>query len=521
LTGTVSVEGDVQNVIVNASEESGFQGQVHVGGSLLGTFEVNNGDVSFPGPATAILIDGDVGGDVLVHSALHRDLVVSGAVANSGSSIVLSSALPQLGSVSVSTGMHGTLDCAGTITQVDLWGVVDGSISLGDIVGPVNLWNGLDGTLTGGTLIGGALGGGELYIGGNNPEQGLNGTVTLSGAVEEGASINVGGAAGLAGSLIVGDLLGTVHVVFDASGALETTGLVAPSGVVQIDGDVTADGHVTVGTDLDGTLSLDTLNGYVNVRGGLSGRLEILGNVDKATVGHAISVDQDLAGQIRVYGSLYDDPNEVREIEIGGAMPFPGAIAVDWDGDQELDRWWPEAIIRVGQIDYRQNDWQARVYDISSCRGDLNGDESVGFPDINPFILALNDAQSGSSNYAAAFPGLEGSMTYHGDTTCDDPPHLGFEDINPFVALVTSGCCDADCPGCSQQDGDGMNGMMYEGGEGLPGMLPPEELAAQLAANVWPELYPDLVAMVAANIDLQPDEESQAYWQAVYAALTE
>jgi hypothetical protein len=51
--------------------------------------------------------------------------------------------------------------------------------------------------------------------------------------------------------------------------------------------------------------------------------------------------------------------------------------------------------------------------------------------------------------------------------------------------------------------------------------LSPEELASQLAANIWPELYGDLLAMVAANIDLQPDDESRAYWEAVYAALTE
>jgi len=49
----------------------------------------------------------------------------------------------------------------------------------------------------------------------------------------------------------------------------------------------------------------------------------------------------------------------------------------------------------------------------------------------------------------------------------------------------------------------------------------PQELARQLVANVWPELYGDLLAMVAAAIDAAPDEETQAYWQAVYDALTE
>ena len=45
--------------------------------------------------------------------------------------------------------------------------------------------------------------------------------------------------------------------------------------------------------------------------------------------------------------------------------------------------------------------------------------------------------------------------------------------------------------------------------------------AAEWAVNVWPDLYDGLVNKVAVNIEIQPDEESQAYWQAVYDALTQ
>jgi hypothetical protein len=42
-----------------------------------------------------------------------------------------------------------------------------------------------------------------------------------------------------------------------------------------------------------------------------------------------------------------------------------------------------------------------------------------------------------------------------------------------------------------------------------------------LAANVAPELYGDLLNMVLNAIEDAPDDETQAYWEAVYAALTQ
>jgi hypothetical protein len=46
-------------------------------------------------------------------------------------------------------------------------------------------------------------------------------------------------------------------------------------------------------------------------------------------------------------------------------------------------------------------------------------------------------------------------------------------------------------------------------------------LAKLLADNVAPALYSNLVYVVAGAIEVQPDDESRAYWEAVYAALTE
>lgn len=279
------------------------------------------------------------------------------------------------------------------------------------------------------------------------------------------------------------------------------------------------EGQVQIGASLGGTLQLlggpvndagpqeavvigANLTGQVIIENALERNVVVYGNVDRTASGVAISVGQSSTGQIRVYGSLYDDPNEAYEIRIGGTMPFPGAVTIDWDGDQEPDYWRSGAVIRIWQTDYHGNEegWPARVYDVSACRGDMQGDGYVGLPDINPFIMALTDVMSGSSNYATWFPGLEGSMTFHADADCNGV--VDFADINPFVARVSSGNCD-----CTDLDAE-------------PPMTP-RELALMLADNIWPELYDDLVWVVGEAIDWQESREPRAYWTAVHDALTE
>lgn len=105
-------------------------------------------------------------------------------------------------------------------------------------------------------------------------------------------------------------------------------------------------------------------------------------------------------------------------------------------------------------------------------------------------------------NNPTAYTG--GCVIWHGDCNCDGV--FDFGDINPFVALL-SGTCDPNCPDCQGDDG----------GE----RMSPQELADRLVENIWPELYDDLVWVVAETIDWQETRDLRAYWQAVYAALTE
>jgi hypothetical protein len=76
------------------------------------------------------------------------------------------------------------------------------------------------------------------------------------------------------------------------------------------------------------------------------------------------------------------------------------------------------------------------------CVGDLNCDGTVGFGDINPYILYLSNFPS----WQATFPDCDPVV---GDINCDgsygDPPDFG--DINPFVALMTQCHEDCSCPG--------------------------------------------------------------------------
>ncbi len=64
--------------------------------------------------------------------------------------------------------------------------------------------------------------------------------------------------------------------------------------------------------------------------------------------------------------------------------------------------------------------------------GDMNCDGTVGFADINPFVLALTNLPA----WQAAYPGCP---LLNGDINQDGT--FGFADINPFVACMTSGHC--------------------------------------------------------------------------------
>jgi hypothetical protein len=245
------------------------------------------------------------------------------------------------------------------------------------------------------------------------------------------------------------------------------------------------------------------LTGTVNVLGDLRTCLWLITN----DLGDPSDPNNPTKGRIRVHGS-FDPVYGFGSIEIDGQRVGVGSyICFDYDGYDASDFWASGAVVIIGDPNdpndvYTQNTPSARVWKITECRADMNNDGNVNLGDINPFVMALSDP----NDYALAWPGLDASMSWKGDADCSGQFNLA--DVNAFTDRVTRGCCDPDCPGCEGDDGGG-------------GELDPTELAGELAANVWPELYDDLVAIVAENVNLQPDDESRAYWQAVYDALTE
>ncbi|MEW6251634.1 MAG: hypothetical protein AB1716_13385 [Planctomycetota bacterium] len=282
---------------------------------------------------------------------------------------------------------------------------------------------------------------------------------------------------------------------------------------------------MSVGGDANDVTVEIPLAGRLIIGGSLLGDLQVTQDVAGAAGQPAIDIGGDLDGEIQVYWSLCDDPNAAVEIRVGDPTADPNqvmgassAIAIVWVGYADPNappyselQWEPNAIIQVGDTEFGGNSPADRVYRVSCLKGDLNNDDLVDFNDITPFYLSITNYGSG---YFSAYPGLWGSRAYHTDCSCDgwvDPNHT-----NAFVLRMT----DPDawyvnyrCEHCPGGNGLGM--------PGLPPVprIPPEVLAADLAANVSRALFPELVRSAAYTAEHDPNPIVRTYWRAVHAAL--
>jgi len=393
----------------------------------------------------------------------------------------------------------------------------------------------VEGAMSGGYAIDNIYAGGSLEAGSITSSGSIGllaGSVLVEGDVTGDCSIDAFASSGsfeIDGELaadhrmdVNGDIPGTI-TIGELSGTLDATDWLTSAGVLDI-GNV--DGLLWCQDGAAGTLTLGSVTGTVNVGGPVPGerssttaRITVEGSIGSS--GQVIVGDLTdpgdannplSGGYVIVNGSLQEGGQIIARAGLASDTAF---IAINYAGGTAAS-WEPNAPVTLehgsgaDEVFYG-NTPDRHIWAASICRGDLNGDEVVDGDDVNPFIQALLYPDA----YSVTFPGLGGIASdnysgggriWHGDANCDGSLNIG--DINPFIALVISGCCDSVCPGCEDQDGGG-------------GQLSPEELAKVLADSVSPELYDDLVAIVAANIDLQPDEDSQAYWEAVYAALTE
>ncbi len=500
IDGRVSIAGSI-------SQYEELLGRLDIGGTVSSTGVVQIGE-SFYWEGF-----GNVAGAVSVNG-LDGALYVRGTVANLASvditSAVGSSGIAQIGALD-DAGSTG--DVAGTVNVADLNGslTVKGSITSS---GDVELTGGLDSA-------------GHVQIGDpNDPNSGdVLGLLQISGDVSQ---PTVPDAARIAIRGDVGDFQASGQVLLegDLAAGLEIGGSVVLAlggeSVVQINGNVTYAGHVLVGGDLGGALyvkpdpedpngSPGDLQGYVHVGNDVSGLIEVYGRM-----GDPNDPNLPFAGHIRVDGGLAE--SEVPSLRVwvhrwydehGHYIIGPTSyIAVDYDATG--DPWGHNAAVAVGDPNdpnnvFTGNTPDKHIWRVTRCRGDVFNDGAVNFADINPFVMALNDP----TLYALTFPGLGDSRVMHGDCDCNE--QFNFGDINSFVALLFQ-----PCSYCSMGDNE-------DGGAGEDddsGQLSPEELAAQLAASVLPELYDELLDFVGNVINGQEDEAKE-YWEAVYVALTE
>lgn len=122
-------------------------------------------------------------------------------------------------------------------------------------------------------------------------------------------------------------------------------------------------------------------------------------------------------------GTWYEILNSQASVYLGNNVGNGGQVSTEdvaWDG---MPYSAAITIPQMGLLVFRHNEPPA-------LRGDLNCNGSVGFDDINPFVMRLaNPAQ-----YFAQYPDCPDE---NGDI--NESGSVGFDDINPFVALLSGG----------------------------------------------------------------------------------
>ena len=170
-----------------------------------------------------------------------------------------------------------------------------------------------------------------------------------------------------------------------------------------------------------------------------------------------------------------------------------------------------EPVILIGEDEYTENTPAARVWETTSCKGDMNNDDSLDFDDIDPFLLAVSDPQE----FADEFPGLgpaiglgDNPMLYHGDfdgdgsDACDGV--VDGHDGDAIAKILSEQCCISDC--------DDESCASFGPGGG------PEAFADNLGAYVSPAGIDALVEMMQGVMESLPPER-QEFWEDVFEAL--
>lgn len=261
---------------------------------------------------------------------------------------------------------------------------------------------------------------------------------------------------------------GTIKIGGDFTGSLTVDG--------KMYGDIEIDGDLRVG-DANAPGRLVFLRLVDRFNGGQPPNVRIHGSITGAsTGGPAIRVRNEyygggLKGTIAIDGSLNDVISDGPEMIIDHIqMDDRGAVAVDYDGWDPNDDWFPDARILIGdpndpnaQDNYYGNNLGAGVFAITPCKGDLTNDGILDAADVTAMGWALlyenpEADPADRDKFVDKYPGRERSIPWHGNLNCDkDPNGIDIVDefdlaaLRFFVAGGDVDCCMSD-PDCGQFD---------------------------------------------------------------------
>ncbi|UCG88003.1 MAG: hypothetical protein JSW71_05515, partial [Gemmatimonadota bacterium] len=287
----------------------------------------------------------------------------------------------------------------------------------------------------------------------------MQGTITIEGTM----SGTIEGDRDMANIIVNDDVSGEIVVGQDLSNA--TIGSISASGAIEVGRDLgigiafetsaDAAGSIQVGRHLDslgiggslrGPLIVgNNLTGHLSIGGALTGTITINGDMNEDTLieinGWLDDRYHDLSGgHIIINGSLKAGAN----IDVGGGLPgWTEFIAIDYDGWDETDYWYSGGTIWVNGVPYYQNTPGMHLWDIQHCKGDMNNYEDLDPRDPDVLWHVVNDP---SYNYATDFPGLAGSLCWHGDMDCSG--EIDGVDVGALAFFAKDPpCCldDAEC----------------------------------------------------------------------------
>lgn len=205
-------------------------------------------------------------------------------------------------------------------------------------------------------------------------------------------------------------------------------------------------GAITIGGNMGAPAGVAHIRGrafnasYPNA-GDVQSKITIGGSLYPGADGlPAINCDGTLSSNVRISGSLvYGTVGATPIIYARNALT--GAVAVDYNGWRPEYSWQSGATINVdGLPAYAGNTPEAYLFDITSCKGDLNNDGTLSSKDDDAFLEALNYPATYSTEFRGA---LDGSRVWHGDVNCDG--NFDANDHARLTNLINAGCCAPTC----------------------------------------------------------------------------